>query len=391
MLPSLANLALDTGVKRRLSLPKPEKRARTRFSVQSNLLDQLLRLRTRAAKQEITLEFFYVPGKEAVAKFDLTFFFEDGQLKRINLMERDATKKPCVQCTVKDHVLHLGSLFHALSDVEREGCVFEFVEETPTTDGYLFGGGDADRERRLEESVNRNKGEGAILLGAIVEVAAGLELKRVELTDAAEFYDPYTAPYFDLGVTNFLRMTRGFGQYEKAGFFEDRGEGDEPVSDEAHARYAQRVLNIQHYRLTTPVNRLKAEDFDKNVEKVMEMLAILRSSSTYRSMSLQGILLMCLEEANKWTRPKNLSSVKELREQWSDFMFFAHHELNLVATRIVAETENILVDAHSAEKRLWYDDGKVFHNVVALEKNSSGGSVPTVTTEVLPQHYQFFA
>jgi hypothetical protein len=249
MLPSLENLVLDTdhGVKRSGSVAElelePAKQGRAGYSVQTDLLPKLLLKKQSTKEPEVTLEFVYAPGGEIVAKFDLTFSFDGDSLKGFSLGQRGAKeeeKKPCVKCTVRDDAVELGSLFHDLDDADREGCRFAFVEATETTDGLLFvDSSDEDRQKRLQSSINRKKGEGAILLGAVVEVAAGLGKKRIELTDAAQFHDLATAPYafnsnplpfrfssedptwncfgvdryFPLGVTDFLRMTRGFGQY----------------------------------------------------------------------------------------------------------------------------------------------------------------------------------
>jgi len=210
MLPSLANLVLETGVKRKLELE---------CSVQTQLLSELNR-RRKNTEEDLTLEFLFKPDGETVARFYLTFSFTGRGVTGFSLGQLDPTKeKTCVECLVKKEAVYVSSLFYDLNNEERDGCRFEFVKTTETTDGpipvdnFEVDNFEVDRQRRLQSTINRKKGEGAILLGAVVEVAAGLGKKRIQLSDAAEFNDLHTAPYFALDVTDFLRMTRGFGQY----------------------------------------------------------------------------------------------------------------------------------------------------------------------------------
>jgi len=197
-------------------------------------------------------------------------------------------------------------------------------------------------------------------------------------------------------------------RYEKAGFFQEKtDEKGELVSDEAHKVLAQLVLSTHHTRLTTPLHKLTEEDFAPSIyfpadergeegqvvemadepklshqHQVMEMVKKLRKA--YGRMSLQGILLQFLEEANAFPRSDDLRDLRELRDRWAEYMFVVNYDLQTAAGLIVAQTRKILLPAVSAEKRLEYDNGKVLHNVVSLVKN-----IPRVTTEVLPRQYFF--
>lgn len=185
-------------------------------------------------EDEATFDFVYRPLgkglKNGGAEFELTFHFEpqeDSSRLLTNVSLKHSSGK-CVNCNVdrEKNVAYITSLYFNVTKDQRINC-------------------------GVELETDAKKGEGSILLGAIVEVAAAIGLQSLYLTDAAQFFTVETAPFWGkLHVTEYLRMMRGYGQYERAGFFESCTDVI-PYGD-----VEQSVLDANHVRMTTPVKDL---------------------------------------------------------------------------------------------------------------------------------------
>jgi len=210
-------------------------------------------------------------------------------------------------------------------------------------------------------------------------------------------------------------------RYEKAGFFQtmtdEVGRGFQwpagyKASDLEHRWLAQAVLTVHHIRLTTPLKNLTNEHFEPvpyfptthTGEEVMNLVTKLKENPEYSGMSLQGILLKFLEMANAFDRSNAVGDLGKLRVRWEEYMLTVNRDLTETVELIVDQSDNILLaDGSRREKRLVYENDKVFHSVVSLMSPSThpgvaevlkeGGNhtreLPAVTTHELPQHYFF--
>ena len=393
MLPFLSNLSINQKRYREVDMRIPAKRRRMTSVHPYNLkvvhpynlkvtLDNLVS--QHPPKSEIDLHFYYVPSaSKVVAEFDLTFGFENRKLKKVTLKQRSTeSATPCVECLVHDNLLELVSLYRNISNTRRLNCAFEFVSQAVTS-GFA---GRRDHEESLEEerlpqSYQRPKGEGGILLGAVVAVAAGLGLMIIELSDYAKFYDYKTAPFFmDMYVTKFLRMTRGFGQYEAAGFFDT----EDP----------QQTLDLHRARFTTPINKLARQEIWSKGSYAQEKLEAL-AKTEFGSKSIRDIIIPFLKEADL-RRPQNATDMTSLFGPWRYAMFNNGEPLKKLADAALDITKDDgLVDQlavhkfNDAKKYLQLRKGVIYHERVELRKNGDQGLVPTKITEELAQEYFF--
>ena len=158
-----------------------------------------------------------------------------------------------------DSSLHIDSLYYIVrKEAPRPKCGFQFVGK----------------------GIEGGKGEGAIVLGALVNIAAAFRIETVTLVDAAEF--AVSPPIWGkVPISNYLRIVRGYGQYEGLGFFSEGRTPDEAQAD----------LDFNHTLTTTPIKNLKAEkvfsalvlyelrnnSFALNKGKVMSLREVVRS------------------------------------------------------------------------------------------------------------------
>jgi hypothetical protein len=216
------------------------------------------------------LQFLYSPTPSEVASFSLHLSFDGRQLKRVELKTEDPEKN-CVEASVEAGVdgdqrrLRVDSLYY---DIERKLCNFERLGETKA--------GETPR-----------KGEGAIVLGALVSIAASFRLPTLALTDAALFFDETAAPFWGkIGVTDYLRKVRGYGQYEGYGFF-------------VAGLDEQGCLDYIHTRMTTPLASFEIPPGDTVFDRLVNTL---RNRRDYTKMhgqkSLREIVLEFEAAAN---------------------------------------------------------------------------------------------
>ena len=136
--------------------------------------------------------------------------------------------KSCVELSFDEihRTIHVSSLFYNLQVSDRDKCQVS------------VGSGE------------RDQGSGTAVLQTIFGMASALGFEKVDLDDVAQFQNVDTAPVWarSISMTPYLRLTRGYGFYEKHGLFDVNAEAIED------ARAAQQsLLDYHHKAFTTPI------------------------------------------------------------------------------------------------------------------------------------------
>jgi hypothetical protein len=226
------------------------------------------------------IPFRFAPANKVLATFTL-FFQYDGDIEwgeeddevegvpftKIRLGQSGET---CVEASLKikereeepGEVLVVDSLWYTVSDeANRPTCDFLHVGEKGP------------------------KGEGAIILGALVNIAAAFGIEKIELNDQAKFHAASAPIWGNIDVTDYLRKVRGYGQYEGLGFFSGTDLN------------AQQVLNSNNTLMTTPVKTLLGGNVGHAVFQMVQTNAYVKNNKD-DTLSMRKIVLD-FEEAFK--------------------------------------------------------------------------------------------
>ena len=357
MLPQLF-VSEPKGVKRKGVDPVPE----DWMSVQENLQHILLaRRRLNAPVESLNwtdkIPFRFAPADQGVmAEFALFFKYdreevvdEDGADDGIPFTKiwLGEPSESCVEATLRnkeqEEVLVVDRLWYARRDeADRPTCGFLHVGE------------------------KGRKGEGAILLGALLNIAAAFGIEKIELTDEAKFHAASAPIWGNVDVTDYLRKVRGYGQYEGLGFF-----GRTPKN-------AQWVLAFNNTLMTTPVMNLSAENVSHDV------LSMLRTNTYVTenpSLSMREIVLN-FEDAIAGTD----IAVLDLQSLGADlFVHFEAANAIVKSTRLFQSEKFPNTTRSKLTKTLTFNGGGAWGwEVVATE-----GSPPEVQRELLRDEYTF--
>lgn len=154
-------------------------------------------------------------------------------------------------------VLLLGNTRKSCVDVEFHGSSMKLH--------YLFFQAEPRECKVAIGDLNDRRGYGEFVLEMLAEVASDCGVTKITVDDAAQFGDKEKAPLvaYELNMQQYLRLTRGYGYYEKQGYFaktnELRGDATGSVEDELEreVREQNRQLEWTHTVATTKIKQLR--------------------------------------------------------------------------------------------------------------------------------------
>jgi len=305
----------------------------------------------RAPSWTVTLPFVYMPENTVRADFHLSFkFVKHKKLQRILMLKGD---EECMTIWVRedDETMNLSNLLYTPNPRGRELCEFK-IQQSDDDDA-------------------KQEGVGAVLLGAAIEIAAGLGIKLIYLEDGAMFHSIHTAPFYGyVGITSYLRLKRGYGQYEARGFFEDS------MSD------VQDSLNRIHKRMTTPIETLLLTESDSNLIELLNH----NDLNLYKKLSMRQILLDFDQVLKDYPRPTNVATIKDLPFKWAEEIHVDHAPLLNAAWTIVSAASFIVGPDPESDALWWKRLDLVSGNHQVVEMQADGTCV--VKTIELPAKYR---
>jgi len=162
---------------------------------------------------------------------------DEYRITSIEVKTLDSTQL-CVKSTLGTDDIVIDDLFYGLSRTERDACMV-----TAGSGQYL-------------------EGSGSAVVNVLVGIGHRLGFTSIQLQDESTFDDPATAPYLSrrIRMTNYLRLTRGYGFYEGLGFVERPddvlGGGFKGLADVVWQGRQNLLLRYHHFVFTTHISKI---------------------------------------------------------------------------------------------------------------------------------------
>lgn len=302
----------------------------------------------------------YKPENTVKAKFDITFQFaplaeQDGlsaPLTQIFLRKKDAgdpmetgdddkgypigpnNERYCVHTFIsKDqNTMHISSLYYKVEKSVRMECGVKITSSHMGRDA-LSTATEPATEPTIEptyifEKRKAPNTEGPILLSAMCQIAAALDMNTVTLEDGAKYASTSNAPFLGEYVSDYLRLIRGFGQYEAAGFFAKEPDTPYNPTDEEkqqEAQTEQRALDEIDLIMSTPLEQIQA----KLQEDAVDLLPytdgykqdrLFEELEGLESLSMRDIVKK-FEEDVKPLCPKGAENYNDMKATWQSKVY----------------------------------------------------------------------